>query len=93
MDDEDEDNIKSITEKQNSNEKEFPSVVTVNFPSLSDEEVDSGELIERGIIHDVSETTSVNKNETSVLTCPKCAREFMSDKHSELLDHIEVCCD
>lgn len=27
------------------------------------------------------------------LKCPKCDKEYSSDEHADLLDHIEICCE
>ncbi|XP_021355569.1 uncharacterized protein LOC110451731 isoform X2 [Mizuhopecten yessoensis] len=36
---------------------------------------------------------SPRSSQRELLTCPKCRKEFTSDKHGELLEHIELCCD
>lgn len=52
-------------------------------------------------IEDNEETTYLHgsnvrersQTEKSILTCPNCSKEFTSDKHGELLEHLELCCD
>ena len=47
----------------------------------------------------VSPRNSSLTNEASVtrkvdiLKCPKCDKEYTSDEHADLLDHIELCCE
>ncbi|XP_033757377.1 TNFAIP3-interacting protein 2-like isoform X2 [Pecten maximus] len=40
-----------------------------------------------------SPNASPRSSQKELLTCPKCRKEFTSDKHGELLEHIELCCD
>ncbi|XP_069139944.1 uncharacterized protein [Argopecten irradians] len=40
-----------------------------------------------------STCVSPRSSQKELLTCPKCRKEFTSDRHGELLEHIELCCD
>ncbi|XP_060072951.1 TNFAIP3-interacting protein 2-like [Ylistrum balloti] len=40
-----------------------------------------------------SPRASPRSSKRELLTCPKCRKEFTCDKHGELLEHIELCCD
>ena len=33
------------------------------------------------------------QRQVDILKCPKCDKEFTSDKHADLLEHIEICCE
>lgn len=56
--------------------------MTLSATSLNDSEDEMEEPIN---------TSSAKKSHT--LNCPKCNQEFDADKHGDLLEHIEVCCD
>ena len=33
------------------------------------------------------------RTSVDILKCPKCDKEYSSDKHGDLLEHIEICCE
>ena len=35
----------------------------------------------------------LDSHSDDMLQCPRCKTEFPSDRHNELLEHIEVCCE
>ncbi|KAL5021642.1 hypothetical protein ScPMuIL_000797 [Solemya velum] len=43
-------------------------------------------------IPSLSESDSIKKPE-EILKCPTCHKEYTADRHGELLEHMELCCD
>ena len=33
------------------------------------------------------------RTSADILKCPKCDKEYSSDEHADLLEHIEICCE
>lgn len=33
------------------------------------------------------------RTKVDILKCPKCDKEYTSDEHADLLEHIEICCE
>lgn len=69
--------MKNMTESSQS----VPAL-SLTVPSLIDE---SDEEKETNMSH-------FSKSENT-LKCPRCNQEFPADKHGDLLEHIEMCCD
>lgn len=60
-----------------------PSIpaLSLTVPSLVDESDDE------------KENMSHTSKSAHTLNCPRCNQEFPADKHGDLLEHIEMCCD
>ena len=71
-------------ETRSNSDTDFGLSATV--PALNDLEDDQGDMELR------PHTTGARKN-SQVLMCPKCGREFVTDQHTDLLEHLELCCD
>ncbi|KAJ8316958.1 hypothetical protein KUTeg_004862 [Tegillarca granosa] len=69
--------MKNMTESSQS----VPAL-SLTVPSLIDESDEEKEI----------NTSHFSKSENT-LKCPRCNQEFPADKHGDLLEHIEMCCD
>ncbi|KAK3094311.1 hypothetical protein FSP39_000184 [Pinctada imbricata] len=71
------------TETNNDNDYGLSGTV----PLLNDLEDDHTEN------EDLRQSSNGSRKNSQILTCPKCGREFVTEEHTDLLEHLELCCD
>ncbi|KAL3862979.1 hypothetical protein ACJMK2_004835 [Sinanodonta woodiana] len=75
--------LKQLTSKNNSYKPSSPS--TMSLPPQY--------LLSMENSPQRSPTRETSPKSNDVLRCPKCSKEYTSDKHADLLEHIDICCE
>ena len=45
------------------------------------------------VSHPVNSDVRTRRSSMDILKCPKCDKDYSSDEHADLLEHIEICCE